>query len=734
MPCLFLFCIELCFPENNKGGFMSEISNKMEIIEGICGICPGNCAVEIHKIDGKIDKVLKSEKNKYGLICLRASKAKEIVYSEDRITTPLIRTGKKGTKDFREATWEEALSYASEGFLKIKEKYGAQSLASHYGRGAFDQPFEDFFSGTGDNKYGGIFGYLGSPNTGSVGSLCYVSYGVFAPIPTMGIPSSFINADIENADTIFVWGTNPPTASPPLKYHRIKEAKKRGAKVITVDHYKSIMADNSNEVVLVNSGTDGFLILGLINYLIENNKYNKEFVEEYTYGFEELKKYVKDFTLDKVLDVCGIKEEDFYLIARELSKEKVTLLTYTGLEYSNCGVQTIRAIYSLWAMTGHLDEKGGLILDKAKKEEYSLKKERSLEENLPVGYKNYPLFCDLTGNMQFNSFPKAVLEEKPYKIAGLFNVGSVISINYPSSQLYEEALKSLEMFVTVDRFMSKDTLYADVVLPATTYFEDESYACYPDMVRKRERIIEPIGQAKSHIEIIHALAEKLGYGDNYPKNSEELLQAKFGSDPELLKAILENPQGVSLDKGERTYYKYKTGGLRNDKKAGFPTQSGKFEFKSSMLESYGFDGLPKFEFSKEGRINNPDLAEKYPLILNSGARIQSTFRTQHLNIPELVKFQESPYIIMNTEDAKEREISTGDEVIVSTLRGEIKVIANVIEGINKGDTEINVGGGQDFQLGLWKDANTNYLTDIENVDPISGFPVLKNLLCEVRKG
>lgn len=703
------------------------------IVEGICGICPGNCAVEIHKKDGKINRVFKSKNNKYGAICLRASKAKEVVYSEDRIKTPLIRTGKKGTKEFREASWEEALTYASEGFLEIKEKYGAKALASHNGRGAFDQQFADFFSGTGENKHGGIFGYLGSPNTASVGSLCYVSFGVFAPIPTMGIPSSQINPDIENADTIFVWGTNPPTASPPLKYYRINKARKRGAKVITVDHYQSIMADNSDEVVILNSGTDGFLILGLINYLIENKEYDKEFVEEYSFGFEELKEYVKDFTLDKIIEVCGISKDDFYLIAEEISKEKVTLLTYTGLEYSNCGVQTIRAIYSLWAMAGHLDEKGGLILDRPKKEAYALKKDRSGQENLPVGYENYPLFCDLTGDMHFNGFPEAVLEEKPYKIAGLFNIGSVISINYPSSQLYEEALKSLEMFVTVDRFMSKDTLYADVVLPATTYFEDESYACYPDMVRKRERVIEPIGEARSHIEILHALAEKLGYGDMYPKDSEELLKAKFGSNSELLRLLEENPQGVDLEKVKRSYYKYKSGELREDKKPGFPTLSGKFEFKSSMLESYGFDGLPKFEFSQEGKINSPELAKKYPLILNTGARIQSTFRTQHLNIEELVKFQEAPYIILNTKDAEERGISSGDEVIVATPRGEIRVVANVIDMINQGDTEINVGGGQDFQLGLWKNANANYLTDIENVDPISGFPALKNLLCQVSK-
>lgn len=709
------------------------VGKDLDYIEGICGVCPGNCAVRIGLNDGKIQTIQESEENPHSCICLRGSKAKDIVYSEDRLTKPLIRTGPKGTYEFKEASWDEALQYAADGFNKIKEKYGAQALASHHGRGAFEQPFSFFESGIGDNDYGGFFGNIGSPNVGGVSSLCYVSYGLFAPVPTMGIPSANIQGDFENSNVIFVWGSNPPVASPPVSYRRIKEARKNGAKVITVDHYKSIMAKNSDDYVIVNSGTDGALILGLINYLIKENKYDKDFVKNYTYGFEDLKEYVREFSLNKVIDICGISEEDFHLIADNLIKEKVSLETYTGLEYSNCGVQTIRSIYMLWAITGHLDEKGGLIVDKPRSETYKIKEDIGEDKIKPVGYDEFPLFCDMTGQMQFTKFPQAVLEEKPYKVAGLLNIGSVISINYPSSSLYEKALGELEMFVTADRFLSKDALYADVVLPATSYFEDKSFVIYNDMVRIRDQVIEKIGESRSNVAILRALAEKMGFGDKYPKDSDEMIKIQFKNMPGILEKLKENPQGVKIDQDQRQYRKYESGGLRSDGEKGFPTESAKFEFKSKMLESYGFDGLPIFVHAEEGRIQNPSLAEEYPLILNTGARIQSTFRTQHLNIDSLVKIQEAPHIIINTKDAKERGIQSGDEVIVSSPRGQIKVVADVVDGINPGDTELNIGGGQEFQKGLWKDANTNYLTDIDNHDPISGFPIFKNLLCQVSK-
>ena len=714
------------------------MTKESTFVEGICGICPGACAVEIEMKDGKIENLKPSEKHGPSAICLRGAKAKAVVYSEDRLKTPLIRTGEKGTYEFREATWEEAIEYAAKGFNKIKDTYGPQALVSHVGRGGFDKAFDDFMSiSMPDGNLNGFFAPLGSPNGGSVGSLCYVAFGIFAPYTTMGLKGPEISPDFDNADTIFNWGANPPTGSPPFLNNKLKALRKKGTRIVTIDHYDSIMSRNSDEAFFVRTGSDIFLIMGLIKYLVEENKYDKEFVEGYTYGFDELVDYAKTFSLDRVLEETGLSEEDFCRIGELISRDRVSLNTYTGLEYTNSGVQSIRSLYSLWAIAGHLDKKGGILLSKPKN--YKPFPKDKVGHNYKIraiGEKEFPLFHKLTNQPQMIRFPEAVLNEDPYKVAGLINIGSAMTYAYPNTKKYVEALKKLEMHVVVDRFMTNDCKYADVVLPSTTHFEDETYVVYPGMVRRRKRIIEPIGQARTDILILHDIAEKMGFGEYYPADEEDIIRTRFGHMPEVMEKLLAGEEFVEvpMKKAEPIYEKYNTGGLRDcDDKPGFNTPTGKFEFKSTILESYGYEGLPVYTEAQEGRENTPNLYEKYPLILNSGARIQTTFRSQHLNIADLVKIQENPLVHISREDAEARSIEDGDKVRVSSPRGSIIMEARISSGLRKGDTEINVGGGQDSQLGLWKDANVNFLTDERNQDPISGFPVFKHLLCQVEK-
>lgn len=711
------------------------MTENREIREGICGVCHGGCSVAVEFEDGKISKVHASKKFKPAAVCVRGSKSAGVVYAEDRLKTPLIRDGKKGSWSFREATWEEALDHVAEGFKKIKEKYGPQALASHAGRGTFEQSCDDFLKvATQDGKHPGFFEPLGSPNNGSVGSLCYNAFGTFAPMTTYGLRGSAIAPDLENAPFIVIWGTNPIAGSPPFAYHRVKRAKERGAEILVIDHYRSPIAKISDDYIGIKSGTDGALILSLMNVIIEENLYDEKFVEEYTHGFSEFKEYVRNYTPEKASEITGVPAERIINLARKLiSTENAALLTYTGLEYSNCGVQTIRAIYLLWALSNNLDVPGGLLLNTNKNPRMKEFPKNDIDVE-PFGTKEFPLFTLLTNSPQFLKLPQAVLEEKPYKIAGLLNTGACMTVNYPNSKLFEETLKNLEFFVTIDRFPTQDMLYADVVLPATTYYEDQSYVAYPTHARIRERMVDPIGEARPNIFILHEIAERLGYGELYPKNEEELLEMAFSAMPEYLEELKKNPDGVPFKAPPaREYKKYEKGLLRDDRKPGFPTPSGKIEFKSILLEEYGYDGLPVYCHAEEGSINTPELEKEFPLVFNSGSRIQTTFRTQHLNIPELTKLQPLPYVWLNPKDAEERNISTDDKVRLKTTRGEIFMYAKVSDDILPGDTEINVGGGNFNQKEEWSIANVNYLTSDTNVDPISGFPVYKALLCEVEK-
>jgi anaerobic selenocysteine-containing dehydrogenase len=179
--------------------------------------------------------------------------------------------------------------------------------------------------------------------------------------------------------------------------------------------------------------------------------------------------------------------------------------------------------------------------------------------------------------------------------------------------------------------------------------------------------------------------------------------------------------------------KYKKGLLRKDKKPGFETPSGKFEISSALLRQYGYDSLPVYQEPTEGPIGSPELAKEFPLVLTTGTRIQSAFRSQHLNIPGLLKLQDEPNILIHPGDAEPRDIRDGDKVWVRTKRGKVSFYAKVTERITKGVIEANMGGGGPLQPQVWREANVNELTDSENRDPISGFPVFKALLCEVVK-
>ena len=181
------------------------------------------------------------------------------------------------------------------------------------------------------------------------------------------------------------------------------------------------------------------------------------------------------------------------------------------------------------------------------------------------------------------------------------------------------------------------------------------------------------------------------------------------------------------------YEKYKTGLLRRDGKPGFETPSGKFEVSSQLLKKYGYEPLPVYEEPSEGPLRAPEVTRDFPLILTTGTRTQSAFRSQHLNIPGLLKLRDRPNILIHPEDAEKRGIQNGNRVWVKTRRGKVAFYAKVTDRIVKGVIEANMGGGGPLQPEAWKNANVNELTDMENRDPISGFPVFKALLCEVEK-
>ena len=710
---------------------------KKETVTGICGICPGGCGVHIELMDGNIESISPLKNHPVGVVCVRGLHAKEIVYSKDRLKYPMVRTGDRGEGKFRRIDWEEALDRVAESFQKIKTEYGAEAVMSYFGRGSFDNHLTDLFGARGMPMQG-VSGFLfpfGSPNGTGCSSVCYVSYGVFAPLTTLGATMEATFADFGKADLIVLWGANPPTDSPPRSVKKILEAKKRGVRVIVIDHMRSDMAKMADQWVGVRPGTDGALALSLINVIVNQKLYDEAFVRDWTLGFDQLSQYVQQFPPEKVEALTRVPKATVIALAREIAKAKgASLAMYTGLEYTGSGVQNIRAVLSLWALTGNLDVPGGLVFrprSPARFPRVSLDPPQGVK---PIGADKYPLFCDVLKAAQFMEAPRAILNGDPYPARALLVLGASILTSLPNPDLWKECFRKLDFMVVFDRFMTADAMYADIVLPATTNFENLGYQKYPGgYCQLRPKIIEPIGEAQSSFQFLTRLAAKLGYGHLFPATEEERLQFAFKSGPVSLEDLKAHPEGVRYDAGRLEYRKYEKGLLRRDGKPGFNTPSGKVELVSSMLEKYGYDGLPVYVEPQEGPVRSPELYKEYPLVLNTGARLQSAFRSQHLNIPGLLKLQPKPQVLINPLDAEARGISQGDRVWVESPRGRVGVRARVTDDVMNGQVELNVGGGSPIQAEEWREANANFVTDFENRDPISGFPVYKALLCDVRR-
>ncbi len=264
-------------------------------------------------------------------------------------------------------------------------------------------------------------------------------------------------------------------------------------------------------------------------------------------------------------------------------------------------------------------------------------------------------------------------------------------------------------------------------------FEIDSYMVYGPIFRIREKVIEPVGEARNDYLIMAELAQRLGYGHLYPQTEEEVVRSALDGSGYTLEEVRDAGGWVKLPTPMMEYRKWEKGGLREDGKPGFDTPTGRFEIWSTTLEEYGYEPLPKYVEPTEGPLGSPRLAARFPLVFNSGARPHTDFRSQHHGIRGLANDNPEPTVELNVGDAAERGIETGDLVEVRTPRGVVPFRARVTPDIVSGAVECNMGGGTPVGSEAWQKWNVNQLTDLNNYDEISGFPVYKSLLCDVVK-
>jgi anaerobic selenocysteine-containing dehydrogenase len=706
----------------------------------LCGICPAGCWVRVtYDAAGKMCEVQPDNDSELGMICDLGRQSPQIVYSPDRLRHPLLRTGPKGRYEFTRITWDEAFDIIVSRLNTIRETYGPEAAAIYTGRGSFEQSECDVFQpqGVAVSSASSVLFPFGSPNTLGVGALCYVSFAMIAPHVTAGGMMINMFSDLEKADLIVIWGANPATDCPPLDFARIMKARQRGAEIVVIDPRRTGAAIATDaEWVPIRPGTDGALALGMCQVLIEEELYDERFVRDWTYGFDDFARYCQHFRPEIVETITRVPADTIRGLARRIASARgASPVMYSGLEYSDSGVQAIRAAMTLWALAGQLDVPGGRCFT-MRENQFPMNREGhqpNPDVKRALGRDRFPVYSAYRGESHAICLPDAVLHGKPYPVRSLIVEGGSIITAWPQPHIWRETLAALDFLVCIDRFFTADAAYADLVLPATTYYEIESYMVYGPLFRIRERVVEPEGEARHGFFILAELAKRLGYGHLYPQTEEAVLRHALKLAGFTLEEVRAAGGLARVPTVMMEYRKWEKGKLRLDGQPGFETPTGKFEIASTILEEHGYDPLPVYTEPKEGPMTRPDLTEQFPLVFSSGSRVTTDFRSQFHNVPDLVRKSPEPTVTMNSLDAGIRNIATGALVEVLSPRGGVRFRAYVTDNIMQGVVDASMGGGGPVGPEAWQNCNVNDLTDLHRYDPISGFPVYKSLLCEVVK-
>jgi len=430
----------------------------MKIHKTVCMLCFQVCGINAYVQDGKLVKVegMKEHPFSRGVVCHRGYRLPEYIYAPDRLKYPLRRNSAGG---FDRVSWDEALDEIATKLQAIKAEYGARAVALSVGsKGA-----EDFQVSAFAQRWRGAFG---TPNFFSIEAHCFRSR-IMARQMTFGM---YPLSDPDNAECIILWGHNPDATEPPLAA-RINKLLDEGLRLIVIDP-KRIPLAKKGLFLQIKPGTDAALALAMIHVIIRAGLYDREFIDNYTTGFEQLRSHVADFTPEWAAEICEVSAEDICHISRIFAGAKSACIEagICSLDQQINGFQTNRALAILQAITGNINKPGGWCQNPFMRMP-DLRLVDGYQGQMPIGCKDYPIFHGFWGMTspygRQMDLPEAILNENPYPVRAMLVHGSNMVAAWPDSDLFTQALRKLDLLVVMDLFMTQTAKLAHFVLPAS---------------------------------------------------------------------------------------------------------------------------------------------------------------------------------------------------------------------------------------------------------------------------
>ncbi len=681
---------------------MAGSTGKKEHYTSMCRMCDNRCGINVYVENGRIVEItgLKEHKWNHGRLCVKGRLGVDQVNAPDRILKPLKRVG----SEWEEIDLDQAYDEIAEKIKKVQATWGNRAMGVWKG--------EALGFLTQEQLSRRFIHAIGSPNYFSNDSQCFVSRWIGYALVT----GDWATQDFINSDCAVIWGSNPPYSQPNLTQSILK-GRKEGGKLIVIDVRLSAIARQADEFIQILPGTDGALALGIARQLIEDNSICHTFIERYSLGYEEYARYVKEFTPERVEKETGIPAETVVHIARLIGncRPKVCIYAGNGLEHHENGINNIRAIACLDGLLGNLDEVGGnFTAERPNLRNIDLYKEKPLRHLGPIGADKFPVLYDFRQECHTMSLMDTILSEKPYPLKGLILGGANPALTNPNTRKVIRALKSLDLFVVRDIFMTETAELADYFLPGATYLEQSELHVHPihQIIGLSPEIVTFPDCDNEYI-FWKKLASRLGVEDYFPWEDKNALNKWILKDTGITtEKLFDHPEGYEYK--PRRFHKYREKEL--------PTPSGKFEFASSYLKEYGYPYLP--EYIPPTYMSEPD--PDYPYILVTGARKVFYTHGRNRNFKRCRTAIPGPDIEIHPIDAEKLEVKTGDVVTVTSTVGSMDIPVKVVHSSNilPGVTQITHG---------WKESNVNLITHDDRNDPISGFPLMKSVEVKIER-
>jgi molybdopterin guanine dinucleotide-containing S/N-oxide reductase-like protein len=689
-------CGLLIFPEPDAALYNQRVMK--QVVHAACPHdCPDACGVLITVEDGRATKIVGDPGHPVtrGFLCAKVAKYLDRVYSPDRVLYPMRRVGPKGppaaggaaraAQAWQRISWDEALDEITSRFRQISTEFGSEAILPF----SFGGTLGILNSASMDRRF---FHRLGASQLAR--NICSAA-GEAGLESVLGVKLGTEPEQFRHSRYIIAWAANIHGNNVHL-WPFIAEARRHGAKLVVIDPYRTRTAACADWYLPINPGTDAALALGLMRVIIDENLYDADYVERYTVGFEQLRDKVQEYTPERVAQWTGIAASDIVKLAREYATTHpaVIRLNY-GVQRSEGGGMATRAIAMLPCITGSWKEVGGG-LQLSTSGAFASIGSKLKRKDLMLKSLGRPA---RTVNMVELGKALNSLEDPP--IQALFVYGCNPAATCPNHNEVIRGLRRPDLFTVVhEQFFTDTTDYADIFLPATTFFEHKelqtAYGHY--FLQVSDQAIEPLGECRSNVEVFRALAERMGFEDEcFRESVDQMIDSALETDHPWL-------QGINRERLEREGHirlNFEKAQLRSTGQPGqavpteartdppflpfahgnFATPSGKAELYSESLKEQGLD--PVVHFEPPGESRHSEQAKAFPLELLA-RKADNFLNSSFSNLPVIQEMEESGLLEMNHSDAGTRGIADGDPVRVFNRRGDILLRARVDGAVQPG--------------------------------------------------